>query len=118
MTLQKQADKYDIQDVERINDYISEYEQQNGIKITKIAQIFRKPDNAKVYNKKVKEINRLNASNLKINKNAIYITNFYRKDKLQTINLTEEQVHKVLDKIKDKEYICVDDIFIIEIFAG
>lgn len=115
MLLQKQSTELDIKTVDEINKYISQYEEKNNIKVTKIVELISVLDRNKGYNKNVKDKNMLNGSNLKRVKDASAMINSSREEELES-SLVKSK--KLLNILGENEYVCYEDTLIIQVYVG
>ena len=117
MLQHKTVNKLEKEEVGKIEQYIEQYENNTGIKVTQIAKvpIYKQKDKGYFPNTKNKTSFTHNA--LKTSWASDGVINFYTKRNLKTIELTKEQIIYNYENFdKNNEYQCVGDTLYIHVY--
>lgn len=108
MLQHKRVNQLEKIEVNKIEQYIEEYENDTGIKVTKIAKIVEEEKLDKAYFENTKNKTSFTHNAIRTSWAADGVINFYTKRNLQTIDKISKQKHL---EIKDTElgYLCIDD---------
>ena len=117
MLQHKTVNKLEKEEVGKIEQYIEQYENNTGIKVTQIAKvpIYKQKDKGYFPNTKNKTSFTHNA--LKTSWASDGVINFYTKRNLKTIELTKKQIIYNYENFdKNNEYQCVGDTLYIHVY--
>ena len=106
----KQVNKYEKQEVEKIQEYIENKE------INKIAILVIKGKSSKTYFEEINSQSVITYNALRCDWAAEGLVNFYMEKNLQRTNLTKEQLEKYSEIKDDKGYEIIDDILVLETY--
>lgn len=101
----KKLNVLEKQEVQKIDEYISQYEKKTGIKVTKIAKVVME--------------NNKNITDTAINGycSAIGVVNMFTNRNLKNVTITNEEKQKYLDnKNSETEYECIQDTLYVNIY--
>lgn len=117
MLQHKKVNKLEKQEVEDIEQYIKNYEESTGIKVTKIAKVPIYNNKDKVYFPNTKNKTSFTHDALKTSWAADGAINFYTKRNLENIIITNEQKNKYLETNNEElDYKCIEDILFINVY--
>ena len=108
----KEANKLDKVEAEKVNKYITNYEQKNNIKVTKIAVTYDK--NVNWYHKELKHKSLFTHRGLMIWWCNVQTINYYTNRNLQKVNMDINVYNKYFkdknwDELNEEQFIFVDD---------
>ena len=108
MLQHKRVNQLEKIEVNKIEQYIEEYENDTGIKVTKIAKIVEEEKLDKAYFENTKNKTSFTHNAIRTSWAADGVINFYTKRNLQTVDKITKQKYL---KVKDTElgYLCIDD---------
>ena len=114
--LHKQVNAAEKSEIQTLNNYISKYEKETNIKVTKIVLIMEIGQTDKTYidPTKVKAVPTYNA--LRCSWAADGVINFYTNRKLEKIPLTFTLLNKYNEQKNDKGYEIINDTLVVEYY--
>ena len=114
----KQVNKLEKEEIEKLEQYIEQYEKENEIKVTKIVKVPIYKNKNKAYFNNTKNKTSFTHNALKTNWAADGVINFYTKRNLKTIKGTSEIKEKYnKNQLKELEYQCIEDILYVKIYC-
>lgn len=115
MLQHKRVNKLEKIEVNKIEQYIEEYENNTGIKVTKIAKIVDTGNLDKSYFEGTKNKTSFTHNAIRTSWAADGVINFYTKRRLQTTKDFSKQEYKEL-KNTESGYLCIDDILYVMVY--
>lgn len=105
----KEVNRLEKQEVKKINTYITEYEQNTGIKVTKIVKI-EENDRNKAYFEGMKNKSGYTYNSIKVYWASDGIINFYTGRNLENVKITKEQYEEYIkNQDEQRGYECIGD---------
>lgn len=115
MLQHKRVNKLEKIEVNKIEQYIEEYENITGIKVTKIAKMVDTGNLDKSYFEGTKNKTSFTHNAIRTSWAADGVINFYTKRRLQTTKDFSKQEYKEL-KNTESGYLCIDDILYVMVY--
>lgn len=108
------VNKLEKQEVQKIDEYITKYENENNIKVTKIVPIYTMNED-KTYYEQITQRGQITVNALKCTWSYDGVINFYTGRNLK--NILNKKVIPGNDKdTNQEEYFCIDDILFVNIY--
>lgn len=113
----KEVNRLEKQEIEQLDSYIEQYEQETGIKVTQIIKVPVLKQTDKGYFEGTKNKTSFTHNALKTNWAVDGVINFYTERNLKVIKASTEQAEKYIkNQNNDLEYVCIDDILYVKIY--
>lgn len=118
MLSHKKVNKIEKSDVEKINNYISQYEKETGIKVNKIAKVGVSGREQEAYYLEVKNKSTFTYTAIRSELAADAVVNFYTGRGLETRSINYKSEKELINKATESErgYICIGDTFFINVY--
>ena len=111
----KRVNQLENVDVNKIEQYIEEYENDTGIKVTKIAKIVNTRDLNKAYFENTKNKTSFTHNAIRTSWAADGVINFYTKRNLQTVKGISKQEYSELENA-EFGYLCIGDVLYVMVY--
>lgn len=117
MLVHKEVNKLEKKEVQELDEYISQYEEDTGIKVDKIMKVPVRGNSNKAYFKSIKNKSTYARNALRLYWSADGIINFYTQRNLENIRITNEQYEDYLqNEDKQRGYMCIGDTLYINVY--
>lgn len=117
MLLHKEVNKLEKQEVQELDKYISQYEEETGIKVNKIIKIPTRGNSNKAYFESIKNKSTYARNALRLYWSSDGIINFYTQRNLENVKITDEQYKFYLqNEDAQRGYMCIDDTLYINMY--
>ena len=115
MLQHKRVNQLEKIEVNKIEQYIEEYENDTGIKVTKITKIVNTGNLYKAYFENTKNKTSFTHNAIRTSWAADGVINFYTKRDLQTIKGFSKQEYKKLENT-ESGYLCINDVLYVMVY--
>lgn len=116
MLQHKRVNKLEKIEVNKIEQYIEEYENNTGIKVTKIAKIVDTGNLDKSYFEGTKNKTSFTHNAIRTSWAADGVINFYTNRDLETVKIDAKSKENYLRNKDNNDYMCIDDILYITVY--
>lgn len=121
MNQHKEVNRLEKIDVQEIDNYIKDYENQTGIKVTKIVNVRVIGKEEKAYYSSIKNQSTFTFTAIRSDLAANAVINFYTNRNLELVDISykkEKEISEIISNSEEKEmcYKCIDDTFYIEVY--
>lgn len=116
MLQHKRVNKLEKIEVNKIEQYIEEYENNTGIKVTKIANIVDTGNLDKSYFEGTKNKTSFTHNAIRTSWAADGVINFYTNRDLETVRIDAKSKENYLRNKDNNDYMCIDDILYITVY--
>ena len=119
MLQHKETNRLEKQEMQKMKEYIEQYEEETGIKVTKIVKIPIYKNSDKGYFANIKNKSIFTHNSIRVYWAAEGIVNLYTKRDLKSVNITKEQYDYYTDNQNDQRgYECIDDILYLNTYIN
>lgn len=121
MNQHKEVNRLEKIDVQEIDNYIKDYENQTGIKVTKIVNVRVIGKEEKAYYSSIKNQSTFTFTAIRSDLAVDAVINFYTNRNLELVDISykkEKEISEIISNSEEKEmcYKCIDDTFYIEVY--
>ena len=115
----KETNRLEKQEMQKMKEYIEQYEEETGIKVTKIVKIPIYGKRYKGYFTNIKNKSIYTHNSIRVYWAAEGIVNLYTKRNLKPVNITKEQDNYYKDNQDEQRgYECIDDILYLNTYIN
>lgn len=121
MNQHKEVNRLEKIDVQEIDNYIKDYENKTGIKVTKIVKVRVIAKEEKAYYSSIKNQSTFTFTAIRSELAVDAVINFYTNRNLEVVDISykkEKEISEIISNSEEKEmcYKCIDDTFYIEVY--
>ncbi|MBR2704120.1 MAG: glucosyltransferase domain-containing protein [Clostridia bacterium] len=115
--LNQKTNELDVRDVYVLDEYISEYEKENNIKVTKIAVMLEANDMGKFHDEVKTKRNSFAISTLRVEWSVDGFINYYTGRNLERLTRTYEMIELYVENLdQTRHYTCIGDTLYISVY--